>query len=245
MLHIAICDDEPGQLAGLEALLREYLRARPSLAGQVTPFSDSCALVEAARERGGFDLYLLDVLLPGMGGIQAGLRLRELGDGGQIIYLTASSEYAVDSYTVGAFFYLLKPVGRETLFQVLDRAVEQQLCRRAEGVVVPTREGPRRLLLEQIYYAERVGRCIRYYCAGKTVDSVTLRTSFREAAAPLLADGRFCLCGASYLFNLQHVAGVEARSAVLDSGVRVPLPRTARAGFQEAWARFWLGEGAR
>ena len=75
-----------------------------------------------------------------------------------------------------------------------------------------------RLLLEQIYYAERVGRCIRYYCAGKTVDSVTLRTSFREAAAPLLADGRFCLCGASYLFNLQHVAGVEARSAVLDSG---------------------------
>ena len=63
------------------------------------------------------------------------------------------------------------------------------------------------------------------------MDSVTLRTSFREAAAPLLADGRFCLCGASYLFNLQHVAGVEAR--------------TARAGFQEAWARFWLGEGAR
>lgn len=64
--------------------------------------------------------------------------------------------------------------------------------------------------------------------------------SFREKAEPLLADPRFHLCGASFVLNLQHVAGVEGRTALLDDGSRIFLPRAAAAAFKEAWGRFWL-----
>ena len=128
-----------------------------------------------------------------------------------------------------AFFYLLKPVEQKRLFRVLDQAVDKLRKRREEAVVVPTRGGARRVPLERIRYVERVGRVMRYCCTDGVVDSLTLRGSFREKAEPLLADPRFHLCGASFVLNLQHVAGVEGRTALLDDGSRI-LPAAGRCG---------------
>ena len=240
MLTVALCDDEEYQLRLLGELLREFMRVRPEIALRIQAFRSGEELLSACEETGGFDLYILDVLLPGLNGIETGTRLRELGGDGEIIYLTNAQDYAVDSYDVQAFFYLLKPVEQERLFSVLDRAVETLARRRTEGILVTTRGGVRHLLLDRILYAERVGRIMRYYCVDGTVDSLTLRGSFRSAAAPLLADPRFCPCGASYVLNLQHVAGVDGQSAMLDTGARVPLPRSAAGAFKDAWGRFWL-----
>ncbi len=242
MLRVALCEDEPAELARTAALLEEYFQARPDQEGQVSLYAGGGALLEGVEAQGGFDLYLLDILLPDLDGIQLGRRLRALGDGGEIIYLTISSDYAVDSYEVRAFFYLLKPVDREKLFQVLDSVVDALDRRRTRGVLVSTQNGPRRILLDQILYVERVGRRMRYYCTDGTVDTQTIRASFQEEVRPLLDDRRFCLCGVSFLLNLEHVAGVEGRTALLDNGERLTLPRSA-SGFKHVWGRFWLERG--
>ena len=240
MLRIALCDDEEKHLNQTAALLAAYLRVRPRLNGQVECFQSGGELLARAENDGGFDLYILDILMPELNGIETGRLLRALGEGGEIVYLTNSNDFAADSYDVRAFFYLLKPVGEAKLFQVLDGAVEKLSRRRTSAVVVNTAAGPRRLLLERIRYVERVGRCVRYYCTDATVDSQSIRGSLREAAAPLLADPRFFLCGASLVFHLRHVRGVEASAALLDTGVRVPIPRRWSAAFKSAWGKFWL-----
>ena len=240
MLRIAICDDEEKQLGQAAALVDAYLRSRPGLDGQVEVFRSGGALLERTEELGGFDLYVLDILMPGLSGIETGRRLRAVGEGGEIVYLTSSNDFAADSYDVRAFFYLLKPVEEGKLFQVLDGAVKKLDRRRDGAVVVATADGSRRILLERIRYVERIGRCMRYYCTDGTVDSQTIRVSFREMAAPLLADRRFCLCGASFVMNFQHVAGVNGQTALLDNGQSVSLPRTAAAAFKRAWGSYWL-----
>ena len=181
--------------------------------------------------------------MPGLDGIQTGQRLRELGNGGEIVYLTTSPDYAVDSYSVGAFFYLLKPIEKERLFEVLDAAVEKLDDRRRKAVLVATRDGPRRILLDQILYVERVGRGLRYYCSGGATDSMSLRVAFHTAVEQLLADPRFCQCGSSFAFNLQHVAGVRGQEVLLDNGGTVAIPRASVPAFKHAWGSFWLKEG--
>ncbi len=240
MLRIALCDDEEKQLSQAAAMLNTYFNRRPGLSGQVETFRSGSALLTQVEAAGGFDLYLLDILMPELSGIDTGRRLRTLGDGGEIVYLTSSNDFAADSYDVRAFFYLLKPVNEGKLFQVLDGAVEKLNRRRSSAVVVTTADGPRRILLERIRYVERVGRCIRYYCTDGAVESQTIRVSFREAAAPLLADRRFSLCGASFVLNFQHVTGVSGQTALLDSGQAVTLPRTAATEFKKAWGNYWL-----
>lgn len=241
MLRIALCDDEKNQLDQAAALLSAYFCARPGLNGQVESFLSGGELLARAEAIGGYDLYILDILMPSPSGIETGRRLRALGDGGEIIYLTTSNDFAADSYDVQAFFYLLKPVEERRFFQVLDGAVEKLNRRRTSAIVVNTADGFRRILLERILYVERVGRCARYYCTDGAVDSHTIRVSFRELAAPLLADPRFFLCGASFVLNFQHVTGVVSQTALLDSGQTVALPRSAAAHFKKAWGSYWLG----
>lgn len=242
MLRIAACDDEEKQLNQIAVLLNAYLRSRPNLNGQVETFRSGSTLLTRAEDTGGFDLYVLDILMPELNGIDTGRRLRALGEGGEIIYLTSSNDFAADSYDVRAFFYLLKPVKEHKLFQVLDGAVEKLNRRRSSAAVVTTADGPRCILFECIRYVERVGRVMRYYCTDGTVDSQTIRVSFREMAAPLLADRRFYLCGASFVLNFQHVTGVNGRTALLDNGQSVMLPRTAATDFKKAWGNYWLEE---
>ena len=243
MLRIAICDDEAQYVQQIKNFLQEYLHVHPELSGQIHSFSLGRELLYQAEENGGFDLYLLDIIMPGLNGIQTGRQLRQLGDGGEIVYLTTSPDYAVDSYSVRAFFYLLKPLEKRRLFEVLDAAVKKLSDRRSKAVLIATREGPRRLLLDQILYVERVGRSLRYFCSGGAVDSMSLRLPFHAAVEPLLADPRFCQCGSSFAFNLQHVTGVSGQEVLLDSGGAAAIPRASVAPFKHAWGRFWLEEG--
>ena len=242
MLRIAICDDEEKQICQTQALIQSYLQAHPDINGRIETFASGDALLLRAEDVSGFDIYLLDILMPGISGIDAGRRLRALGEVGEIIFLTSSNDFAADSYDIRAFFYLLKPVEKSKLFQVLDAAVEKLQQRQNHSTVVTTADGPRRIRLDRILYVERVGRCARYFSTDGVVDSLTIRASFRAMAAPLLADRRFCLCGASFVLNYQHVAGVKGQTALLDNGQVIPLPRTAAAEFKRAWGNYWLEE---
>ena len=243
MLRIAICDDELQYVQQTTNFVQEYLHSHPELSGEIFPFRLGRELLCQAEESGGFDLYLLDIIMPGLNGIETGRQLRQLGDGGEIVYLTTSADYAVDSYSVRAFFYLLKPLEKGRLFEVLDAAVKKLDDRRNKAVLIATKDGPRRLLLDQILYVERVGRGLRYFCSGGGVDSMSLRVPFHAAVEPLLADPRFCQCGSSFAFNLQHVTGVSGQEVLLDSGGSVAIPRASVAPFKHAWGRFWLEEG--
>lgn len=241
MIKLAVCDDEAEQREAIGNLLREYAASRPSPAIKISIFSSGQDLLAAAEECGGFDLYVLDIVMPGLSGIDLGVRLRELYAGGAIIYLTISPEYAVDSYAARAFYYLMKPAEPDKLFPVLDQAVAALEKKKAACVAVRTRDGLERVRLDEIVYAELTGRTVRYHLAdGSSLDSLTVRSPFQEEAAPLLADQRFFLCGASFAVNLFYVTAVEKGFLRMDGGARVPLARGLAAQAKRRWSDYWL-----
>lgn len=241
MLKLALCDDEPGQRGTVSGLLQEYAGQRPELAVRLSVFSSGLELLSALEEKGDFDLYVLDVVMPELSGIDLGIKLREMGSLGAIIYLTISPEYAVDSYAAQAFYYLMKPVAAQKLYQVLDQAVETLEKQRAACVTVKTKNGLRLVRMDHLLYAELSDRAVRYHLSnGDRVDSITLRNSFQEEVTPLLADSRFFQCGASFVVNLYYVTGVERGALRLDSGKRVPLARGLTAQARRQWSNYWL-----
>lgn len=242
LLKIAVCDDHKEDLQKIQILLEEYLQSHLGLTAKVETFLGGSDLLAHIEEYGSFDCYILDILMPEQNGIAVGKRLRSMGDKGEVIFLTSSNDYAADSYDVRAFFYLLKPVEKEKLFHVLDDAVKKLTQREEKAFILETRDGPRRILLENVLYAEREGRVMRCHCTDGIVDSQTLRGTFHDAAAPLLADPRFYLCGASFVLNFQHISGVNGQEALLDNGQTVILPRRAAMEFKRAWGNYWLEE---
>ena len=122
-MHIAICDDDEMSRFLILKLLSEYTSAHQDKCLSFSAFSDSEDLLDAAEKLGGFDIYILDILMPGMDGIELGVRLRELGYDGSIIYLTSSTDFAIDSYKAEASDYILKPVIPDAFLHAFDKVV--------------------------------------------------------------------------------------------------------------------------
>ena len=71
------------------------------------------------------DILLLDVEMPGLSGVELAKKIRKNDDALQIVFVTGYSDYIAEGYEVSALHYLMKPVDREKLFSVLDRAVSR------------------------------------------------------------------------------------------------------------------------
>jgi DNA-binding NtrC family response regulator len=85
------------------------------------------ALAAAAATE--YDVILLDVKMPGMGGVEAMKKLKAAGLKAQVIFLTghASVDDAVDGLQLGAFDYLLKPCATDLLLEKITTAYERKL----------------------------------------------------------------------------------------------------------------------
>ena len=80
-------------------------------------------MLAAAGKCGGYDIYILDVIMPQLNGIELGMNLREEGFDGKIIYLTSSQEYSLDAFRVRAFDYLIKPITKDAFHKTVAEAI--------------------------------------------------------------------------------------------------------------------------
>ena len=93
MLRIAVCDDMSDELQSLVLLENQYISAN-SLDAQVTEFAHPDALL-TAMEAESFHLYILDIVMPMVSGLELGKEIRRLDRGAQIIYATTEPQFAL------------------------------------------------------------------------------------------------------------------------------------------------------
>ncbi|MBQ2732979.1 MAG: response regulator transcription factor [Clostridia bacterium] len=243
-MKIAICDDN--DLCREEALaaVSEYAENNPQNAVTVSVFSHAEDVMEAAKKNGGFDVYLLDIVMPHIDGIDLGLMLRREGYTGKVVYLTSSTEFAIESYKVRAHDYLMKPLDKDVLFSTLDELAEKLRSSNEKSIVIKTKESSIRVSCSSIMYAELSRRTVRYcLTTGKEIESTSLRVSFPEAVKPLTENSSFVLCGQSTVVNLHHITMVENDAVVFRERFRLPLGVKVCRELRSAWTDFWFTEG--
>lgn len=235
-MKIAICDDELSYREHLLELLTEYSKQNPSIKFNFQLFSDPHELYETALQTAGYDIYFLDILMPNMNGIILGQKLREANFSGKIIYLTSSKEYALDSYQVKAWDYLLKPVDKEALFSVLDELFRLATEQDSQFLIIKTTENSVKLFFQDIMYVELIKRKLHFHLTnGTIVESTSIRTSFNEAIHHLLSDSRFILCSAGIAANMQHITMVGHDSVLFKENYQLYLPKKGCREVRSAW----------
>lgn len=232
MLNIALCDDDPGALSHAKALLAEYLEGKGPYA--ISQFSGAMALLDAMRAKS-FSLLLLDILMPGLTGIQAARELRRCDRETKIIFLTSSPEFAVESYRVEAFSYLLKPIHREDLFPVLDRYF-LQLRQAEKTVLLSTPEGLLRLPCDQIEVLEINSKKLLFCLTDGTQRQIS--GTLAEFETTLLESGSFVKVHRSYLVNMDCIRQLGTGTLVTYSGRTVPISRLLVSGVRQTYLNY-------
>ncbi len=243
-MQIALCDDEKACHETIKNLIGQYKQANPDRLLLLSSFYSGKELLNHVDEYGGFDLYILDCIMPEMDGIELGTALRRRGDRGMFFYLTTSPDFALDSYRVDALDYLLKPVEPSLFFRSLDKAFSSFSRTKREMISVKTAGSIRILPVADIRYAERTGKRICYYMTdGSMISGITFNGSFLDAVSDLLSHHEMLLVGSSFVVNLTHVTEVTKTDMVLTGNLRVPIPRRTYDTVKKEWAAFWLDGG--
>ena len=237
MLRLAICDDEARCRERVAALVAEYGRAR-GCAVSAESFSGAAQLLDSG---GRFDIYLLDILMPGLSGMDLASELRQTDETADIVFLTSSPEFALEGYAVRPLDYLLKPVDGDRLFAALDRALahrrerpDSELVLRCGGKLVP-------VPLENIEYVEaRLEKLVFRLAGGRTLETPGALSSLEERLA---ADPRFVRPHRAYLVNLARVRELTGRELrVSDVFPPVPVARGRFSQVKEAYLAYMTSQ---
>lgn len=225
-IRMAVCDDNEADARYVETLARDWA-AQAGEAVQIDCFPSAEAFLFACEETGVPDILLLDVEMPGMDGVTLAKRLRARSEEMQIVFVTGYSDYIAEGYEVAALHYLLKPVKREKLFSVLDRAAEKM--RSNERVLTLNLPGEiRRVPLYQIRYLD-----VRLnYVTVHAREDIAVKMPLSRLTA--LLDERFYQVGRSLTVNLYCISRVTRTEILLQDGTALPLPRGAYEGVNRA-----------
>lgn len=238
-MRVAICDDDRTALNHVAGLLDSWAKNCPCFV--VECFTEGDSLIRAQKSSRPFDIILLDIIMPGFNGIEVAREIRSFDKDSKIVFLTSSAEFAIDSYSVKASNYLLKPVAPEALFSCLEELAEE-ISRKASLNTIQVK-GPRtvhRLNTSSIEFLEAHGKHVSVALSnGEVLDSIEPLYNFE---AKLSLEYGFYKCHRSYIVNLNHVSTYTADEVVMRSGVRIPISRNCRSEFKSIYFSVIFGE---
>ena len=223
MLKIAICDDDAGDRERIAEDLRVYAAAHQEHSIEMTVYSSAFAMLDAFEKAGCPDIALLDICMPGMLGTELARDILRCSENTDILFLTTSSDYAVDAFALHAADYIQKPYTQEKLSASLDRVIA--LRQERTWLLLPCEgEGKRRI------FSLASGR------------KLTARLTAAQLQDCLAGRRGMIPCGASYVVNLAHVRCFSGTDLIMDGGERIPVPRRLRAQIKQAYFDFYLEE---
>lgn len=193
----------------------------------------------ASMDSRDYDLLLLDMLMPGVNGMQAAREIRESNSQMEIVFLTFSPEFAVESYSVRAHYYLLKPASEEKLFPILDRLMAD-FKRPEDALHIKTQTSVFSLPYGKIEYIEVSAKKLYFYLTDGSKREIT--GSLADFEQALLKRPGFMKVHRSYLVNLQWVQELRHGELVTASGRRVPVSRAAYPQVRTAYTHFLFSE---
>ena len=236
MFRIAVCDDDTAFIQRLETMLESW-PDRPAHT-VVIAFENGDGLVQS-HNSDPFDVILLDMVMPLQSGMETAREIRLRDKQVKIVFLTASPEFAVESYSVKANGYLLKPVSEQTLFACLDELVQESALA-SPSITVRGMHSVQRILVENIEYVEAQNKHILFSLRDGT-HILTTDPLYLHEKMLTLRDG-FFKCHRSYIVNLNEIDCYSARELTTRSGYRIPVARSVHKEFEDAYFSVIFGK---
>lgn len=236
-MNIAICEDDLAQRQYLEALVSQWSQ-RGKIGCRVDCYQSAEQLYFSFDEKFPYDLYILDIQMGKMNGMELARKIRERDETASILFLTGLREYAIEGYEVGAVRYLVKPLKEDELLQILqdiyDRKKEEQqetyfiLEKHDEIVKIPYRD---------IWYLEAQGHYVELVYQEK-------RIRWKEVFGRLQQEfekNGFVMTRRGVLVNMARIARVGKTACVLDNGETVLISRSQYKKVNEAFISYYRG----
>lgn len=230
MYYIGICDDDPIFIKYIKRLVREM-----RVQAVFLEYHSGEELVSGMREQQAFDLFILDVKMPGMDGNETAKEFRKLFPDTLLVFCSGVCLPTVESFETTPYRYWLKQYTEERMRSELEGALSKLGEMRAAPCIV-AKNGNQLVRLNpgQVSYIAIAKRGTDIFVADSG-ERYTSQKKLQEFYEQLKEFG-FAYPHNSYIVNLKYVAAVGRKELEFVNGEKLSVSRARAKEFQKAFA---------
>lgn len=216
MKTIVVCDDVEIERLLLKEILCQYFEEINEEVSIVEYDSGETLIADVEEGYVAMDLLFLDIYMKKLNGMETARKLRQIQCKVPIIFLTASPDYAIESYEVQASGYLLKSFSEEKLMKLLNRILKTDMKRR---VAIKNRRQYRYPCTDDIMYIDSDKHNVTLHLSdGSEIITVDKLGEIEKR----INEKRFLRCHQSYLVNMDYIKDVKD-DFIMEDGTLVPI----------------------
>ncbi len=178
------------------------------------------------------DLVFLDINMPDINGLQL---IQTLSTKPMVIFTTAYSNYAVESYSLNAVDYLLKPITFDRFLVAANKASNQFLLQNkskandndADAVYIKSGPHTHRIKISEILYLEKEGNYITIHLKNK---QILIRENMGDVF-DLVPSAEFARVHKSFVVAIKHISMIEVHQLIVNT-TKIPIGSTYREAFR-------------
>lgn len=235
MLRISICDDEQDMLSKVQEVTELFFRTH-CVDYSINTYQHSDNLQYDLQDGISYDLFLLDIEMPGMDGMALAKELNTVLPMAKIIFITSHLEYAIAAYEYSVFRYIPKNMIDEKLTAALKDFYKLYGLERNSYYLIKVKNHVEKLSYRDIFYVLKDGKYAVFYLRNRQIASIrkTLSQVFSE-----INQKYFYFADRGCIINLVNVMGMDGETIVMPDGQHITISKSSVAEFKSVLLRFW------
>lgn len=236
MIRICILDDDISSAKQMHNILTEYLTDH-KISFEIDQYERGEHLLNALSNAAAvYQIYFLDILMPGISGIQTAKEIRKHDKSAHIIFLTSSPEYAIEGYEVRAYDYLQKPLNADRLFHTLSELLGAEDQPSAKWLQLKINGVLRNIPYNNICYIEAQRN--KLLVVLNTGEHLEAYGTFSSILSLLKDEPEFTQTHRSYIINMRYIREFTSTVIRLQSDHHIPVSRNFSTSAKQDYFEF-------
>lgn len=231
MLQIAIADDNQDMMDLVQEEIKKYIGVPAATKQYINPE----LLLYDVQENRKFDIYMLDVEMPEINGLDLAKKIRSMQEKACIIFLTSHPEFALAGFDIQiqAYQYILKQKMDEQLPPILTDLVKKMYEKKYYAIQTQVRFS--RVACDDVIYI---------YKDGKNAVIVTEKEEYRERKTleKIVEDMQMeelIFIERGYVVNIFHIQHIQSNMVEMDNGKQLFISRSKVKKVKEQVNQYW------
>lgn len=213
MIRIAIAEDNEDFIKNTEKIIRKYYQEK-NIHASIEMFTNSEMLYFDLDEHKKYDLYLLDIDMPKVNGMQLARKIRSYDMESHIIFLTSHLKYSIVGYEYRIFRYIPKQSAEEKLIPALESVTQEIMLREGDSYVITTNSKYMKVPYGEMIYIYKDGKNSVLICEANTYK---VRKSLKQVYDEIDSK-QFIFVERGYIVNIIKISKVIGSEVYLVNG---------------------------
>lgn len=218
-MKCAICDDQKFEREIIRKFIYRF-EVENNIECDVDEFCDAESFLEKAENSKDYDAVFMDIYMAELNGFEASKQIYDNGFTGCIIFTTNSRDFAIESYSVEAYGYLVKPCIYDSFLKTMNR-VKAHWENSKKSITVLSNHLQFTIYYKDIVWIETRGKGCFIHVKNEVIQTTLAIGKMEEI---LCAEDNFFRVGKSFIVNHNYIMKYNNDYIFLKNSIQIPMP---------------------